>query len=162
MLKPAKKPIQQTVILCLFTLLITFPKHGGFMLGFVFLFLAPSLLKSLYFIIIKNKERKQRYIQTLLWAITCSAVIIHHVYLHETTQVFAEQVSSAIVTYHKNNGIYPETAESLGIDKQSMREFGLYYSYKDKSPFLFYRATWIIYDTYMFDFKNNKWGFQPS
>jgi hypothetical protein len=162
MLKPAKKPIQQTVILCLVTLLFTFPKHGGFMLGFGLLLLAPSLLKSLYFIFIKNQERKQRSIQTFLWAVTFSTVVIHHIYLHKTTQNFAEQVSSAVVTYYLKNGLYPDSTEALGFDKQAMREHGLYYSYKDKTPFLFYRATWIIYDTYMFNFKNNKWGYQAS
>ncbi len=162
MLKPAKKPIQQTIILCLVTLLLTFPKHGGFMLGFVFLLLIPSLLKSFYFIFVKNKERKQRTIQTLLWAITCSTTIIHHVYLYTTTQAFAEQVSSAVISYHQKNGAYPESYEALGYNKQAMREYGLYYSYKDNKPFLYYRATWIVYDTYMFDFKNNKWGYRAS
>ena len=162
MLKPSKKPIRQTVILCLVTLLITFPKYGGFMLGFVFLFLMPSLLKSLYFIFIKNKEKKQRSIQTLLWVIACSISIIHHVYLYKTTQAFAEQVSNAVIMFYQKNGAYPESYETLGFDEQTMKKYGLYYSYKDQKPFLFYPATWMVYDVYMFDFKNQKWVYQAS
>lgn len=162
MLKPAKKPILQTITLCLAVLWITFPKHGGFMLGWFFLFLIPSSLKSLYFIFIKNKERKQRIIQTLLWAVTCTTIIIHHVYLYKSTQTFAGKVSQAVVAYHQENGEYPASYKILGFNKQTMREFGLHYSYKDKTPFLFYRATWIAYSTYTFDFKDNKWTYQGS
>jgi len=162
MLKPAKNPIQQTAILCLVTLFLTYPKHGGFMLGFVVVILFPSLLKSLYYIFIKNKDRKQRIVQTTLWAITCSITIIHHIYLYKTTQTYAEEVSNSIVMYYQKNGDYPTSYDVIGLDKAAMREYGLYYSYKDKVPFLIYRATWIVFDTYAFNFNTKKWGYKPS
>ncbi|RJG36917.1 hypothetical protein [Motilimonas pumila] len=162
MLKPAKKPIQQTVILCLVTLLFTLQKHGGFMLGFVLLLLAPSFLKSLYFIFVKNREREQRSIQTFLWVVSCSVVVIHHIHLHKTTQDFAEQVSSAVVTYYQQNGFYPDSAEALDFDKQALTHHGLYYSHKNGAPLLWYRATWIVYDIYMFNFNDNSWCYQAN
>ena len=162
MFNPEKKQILKTIILCLVTLLLTFPKLGGFILGFVLLFLVPSLLKSLYFIIIKNKERKQRTIQTLLWTVTCSIIIIHHVYLHKTTQNFAIKVSNSVLSYKQERGNYPESYEVLGFDKKIMREYRLYYSYKDKTPYLFYPATWIPFDTYIFNFETHRWDYQAD
>lgn len=160
MIKPAKKPVLQTTILCLITLLLTFPKNAGFMLGLVLLLLIPSFLKSIYYIFIKNKEQKQRSIQSTLWLVTCSAVIINHVYLHKTTRVFAEQVSDSIVAYHKLNGEYPNSVNVLNFDQRKIEKYRLHYFFKNNQPYLFYPATWIIYDTYMFNFKNNEWVFQ--
>ncbi|MES2673845.1 MAG: hypothetical protein V4660_06365 [Pseudomonadota bacterium] len=162
MLKPARKPIQQTVILCLCTLLVSFPKHGGFILGFISIFLMPSLVKSLYLIFFKNIERRQRAIQTLLWAITCSVVIIHHLYLYKTTQSFAKSLSTAVTQYHEKTGFYPDSAESLGFNMQALKKYRLHYSYENETPFLFYPATWIAFDAYSFNFKTNKWEFQGS
>lgn len=162
MLKPAKKPIKQTVILCIVTLLLTFPTHTGFMLGFVLIILAPSLLKSVYLIFIKGKDKNQRLIQTALWAATCATVIIHHAYLHISTRAFAEQVSNTIVTYHKENNTYPDAIETLGFTKQMLKNHGLAYSYKNEPPFLFYRVTWIVFDTYIFNFESNTWNYQSS
>ncbi len=162
MLKPAKNPIQQTIIVCLITLLVTFSKHGGFVLGFVLLFLIPSTVKSIYLAFVKNDRKKQRSIQMLLWAVTCLAITTHHFYLYKTAQNYSVKVSSAIVQFYKVNGSYPESADILGFDKQEMKNYGVYYSYTDNSPFLFYPATWIVFDSYVYDFNLNKWVYDPS
>ncbi len=162
MLKPAKKAIVQTVILCLVTLYIAFPKHAGFMMGFVLLFLIPSLIKSLYYIFIKNIEQKQRLLQTAMWVITCVVVFTHHIYLHKTTRDIAVQVSSRIVIYEQSNGLYPESIEVLGFDEQEMKPYGLSYSNYDNDPLLFYYVTWIPFESYQFDFGNKQWDNQSG
>ncbi len=151
-----------SLLLCLITLLFTFPKHTGFVIIFVFLFLIPWAIVNAIFMAIKTKGRKERGVKLLLWLATCSASISHHLYLEYTTEAYALKVSNAVFTYHQNHGYYPSSLEELSFKKSITRQYGLSYSNNDGRPLLLYRATWIIFDVYTFDFEKQKWRYQPS
>jgi len=158
----AKRKITNTVIFCVITLIITMQKHAGFILGMLLIFLIPVLLQNFYFIYSKKSERKYRSIQAFLWIATCLVVIGHHVYLHKTTRTFAAEVSSAVVMHQQQHAFYPNTLEQLGFDRTELRKRSLMYSYeKNAKPILIYRATWIPFEAYHFDFDTYMWSDKP-
>ncbi|HEY9037280.1 MAG TPA: hypothetical protein VIM96_11280 [Pseudomonadales bacterium] len=162
MLKPSNNPILQTVALCIVCLVFTFPKHMGFILAFAFVFLIPSMFKSAYIVFVKKKGQKQRTIQTALWAVTCTAVIVHHAYLHYTTREFAQEVAVKIHSYKDKNGSYPKDIETIGYTSKDLKPYWLAYFHNDNDPHLFYAATWIVYDAYTYDFTKGIWALQAS
>ncbi len=158
-----KHAIKKTVAFCLLVALFTFPKHCGFMLELVLVFLVPILLVRIFRICTRSEQRKQRIIQVILWVVTCLSVIIHHIYLYQTTQNFANRFSDAVIAYHNQHGVYPKSADELNFDKKTIKKYSIHYLYKDdKPPFLAYHATWIIFDSYHFDFKTKEWSYLPS
>lgn len=159
---PDKKAILKTVILCFVVLFLTFPRHGGFILIFFLLFLIPSIIKSLYIIFVKHQEKKLRAIQISLWVVSCVVVAAHHIYLHKTTRVYANSVSNSIEQFYSQKGVYPSSIEEVGIKKESLRKHKMYYSRDNQGPNLMYAATWIVFDTYYFDFKSKTWKYRSS
>ncbi len=159
-----KKTVIKTLFCCLLVALFTFPKHYGFMLQFVLVFLVPVLLVRTFRICTRSEHRKQRIIQVVLWVVTCLAVIIHHIYLYETTKNFANYLSDTIVSYHIEYGVYPKSADELDIDKQLIEKYGINYNYQGNQPYLCYRSTWTNSKTehFNFDFESETWGYLPS
>ncbi len=64
-----------------------------------------------------------------------------------------------MISYHNQYGVYPKSVDELNIDKQRVKQYGIYYSYQDNQPYLFYKATWIMFDIY--DFKTKQWSYFP-
>ncbi len=155
-----KHTIIKTLFYCLLVALFTFPKHYGFMLQFVLIFLVPVLLVRIFRIYTRSEQRKQRIIQVILWVVTCLSVVIHHIYLYETTKKFANRFSDVVIAYHNQHGVYPKSADELNFDKQKVKEYRVIYSYEDgKAPVLFYFATWMPFSSYHFDFKAKEWEY---
>ncbi|MBS9779394.1 MAG: hypothetical protein KGV51_02085 [Moraxellaceae bacterium] len=159
-----KYTIKKTFAFCLLVALFTFPKHYGFMLQFVLIFLVPVLLVRIFRICTRSEQRKQRIIQVILWVVTCLSVIIHHIYLYQTTQNFANRFSDAVIAYHNQHGVYPNSADELDIDKQLIEKYDINYNYQDNQPYLCYRSTWRNSKTehFNFDFEDKTWGYLPS
>ncbi len=158
-----KKAIKKTFAYCVLIALFTFPKYSGFMLGLVLIFLVPVLLVRIFRICTRSEHRKQRIIQVILWVVTCLSVVIHHIYLYQTTKNFANRFSHAVIAYHNKHGVYPKSADELNFDKQTVRKYSIHYLYKDnEQPFLVYHATWIVFDSYHFDFKTKEWEYFPD
>ncbi|MBM9521238.1 hypothetical protein JWG39_15565 [Desulforhopalus vacuolatus] len=144
-------------------LLFTFPMHGGFMLGFWLLFLVPSTIKKLFTVFVKKKDQKQIFIQIVLWSISCAIILAHHVYLHKTTLHYAKSISNTVEAFYIKNGKYPKTLEYAGVKTGTDNKFQIHYYFINESqPALFYPATWIVFDTYSYDFKNKKWVYRSN
>ncbi|MCJ8313673.1 MAG: hypothetical protein HRU38_16155 [Saccharospirillaceae bacterium] len=152
-----RHPVLNTVIACLVILVITYGKFTGFINILVIFILIPSTLKSLYFILIKQKERKQRLIKLCLWTVTILATCLHHLYLSKTSEQLANDVLSKINSYNSTTNNYPESLDIININPESTKEYYLIYSFNENSPFLYYRSTWMIYNGYQYDFDNKKW-----
>ena len=152
-----RHPVLNTVIACLAILVITYVKFTGFIIILVIIILIPSTLKSLYFILIKQKEIKQRLIKFSLWPVTILATCFHHLYLSNTSEQLANNVLSKINSYHSIYNNYPESLDIININPETTKEYNLIYSFNENSPFLYYRSTWMIYNGYQYDFENKKW-----
>lgn len=162
MIKPARRQIIQTVILCAVMLLMAFPVHAGFVLGFWLLFLIPLTIKSLFTILVKKEEKKQKIIQIALWSISCSIIAFHHIYLHKTSKKYANFVSNAVESFYLKNGVYPKSLVDAGINPESAKKFRVHFLNSNSQPLLMYPATWIVFSTYYYDFKIKKWLFRSS
>lgn len=157
MLKPAKRSLLQTCLLCAMVVLVVMQKHSGFLLILVVLLLAPSFLRSLYDIFIKRQQVKLKAAQTLIWLMTCLGIAGVHYHLHQTAREQANQVVGALHSYRYEQGHYPQALEEL---RDVSAETSLYYANEDGQPILFYRATWIVFETYFYDFNKQEWQLQ--
>ncbi|WP_444915418.1 hypothetical protein [Microbulbifer sp. TRSA007] len=81
----------------------------------------------------------------------------HHVYLHNDARAIADRAKNEVVQFYNQNDKYPDSLSVTTLEIDSHKKIGLYYSINEGKPMLFYRVTWIPFETYQLDFKALQW-----
>lgn len=158
------KTLLSTCIGCAVMVFLTIHPHSGFMVIFFLIFLVPSLLYRTLRCIKFHDERKVTGLRTLAWVLSLAIIITTHYIRHITVRENANEILALVLEYKDRHKKYPENLETLGIPyKGSKNPYRIYYDPgNDNEPFMFYRATWIVFDTYHYDFESGKWIYRQS
>ena len=105
--------------------------------------------------------RKLEWYKTALWLgalIFCTAV---QVYYHIDMRQQANQMVVAINQFQQQHQRYPHDRAELG-DIDGLENRRIYYFQHKNRPIVSYPATFIVYDTYRYDFEQHQWRYQPE
>jgi hypothetical protein len=153
-----------TLIGCTLMLLVTLPSHGGFMFLFFLLFLVPSSLYSVIVMYRNKEERKLRTTKLSIGLIASLITVSFNYYRYINTRAKANNIVVAIEKYRSELGYYPKDLEAIGLSKIKLRnQLGMFgYFYNNGQPNFFYAVTYIIFDTYSYNFELKEWQYHSS
>lgn len=143
----------------LLTFFLAHPQ-AGFMIYMFALPLLIWLIYSIYVVLTKPGRRKWQIIRMAVWVVSFMVVWMVHDKLKQTTRHDADDIVAAINRYKSEHGAYPDNIEMIGVSKKQLEEklgrpSG--YFYDKGKPDLYYADTFIIYQTYFYDFQKNTW-----
>jgi hypothetical protein len=153
-----------TIISCTVMLLLTVPRHSGFVLGIFIMGLVPYFLYSGVRVYWHRNEFGTRATQLAIWVSAITVAVGVNYYRYTSTRNVANDVVEKIDHYHAMNTAYPSSLETIGYDKRSLKaSLGLYaYSNKEGKPSFHYSVPYIIFDTYEYDFSSRQWVYRAS
>ena len=156
-----KKKIYSSLLAAAFMVLILGQEHLGFMLYVVVLPLLIWIPYSAYVMVRKPDIRAQQFVRVFIWIVAIALVTGIHYIRHKTTRHSAEEIVSAIDSFSATHGHCPANLDEIGISSEQLREkLGMSgYSCDKGNPHLFYAATYIVFDTYHYDFKTGSWKY---
>jgi energy-coupling factor transporter transmembrane protein EcfT len=155
------RPFIGTAASCAVVAFFTAQVHSGFMLIFVLPFLAIWLLYSVYVVWKHPARRITQSIKAGLWLLVVGGVLLTHWHYQKAARDAADFAASAILRYKASHGSFPKTLEAAGL-KNYRKNWGVSYFLQDDRPGLFYPATFVVFDTYWYDFQHQSWVYQPD
>ncbi|MFY9261197.1 MAG: hypothetical protein WAO71_11895 [Gallionella sp.] len=161
MTKESKHKIYITLMWAsLMTLFLAMP-HAGFMLYLAVIPLSIWTLYSIYLSVRKPELRANQLTRVSIWLLAVALVVGIHYFRHITTRQAADEVVAAIKSYTATHGQCPAELEDIGISPQQLRDKLGYSGYRCEAgePHLFYAATYIVFDTYSYDFGKGLWKY---
>lgn len=163
MTKEHKKIAHTLFWATLMTVLLAMP-HAGFMLYLVVIPLSLWTLYSIYLSVRKPELRANQLTRMSIWLLAVALVVGIHYIRHITTRQSADEVVAAIKSYTVTHGLCPVELEDIGIDPQQLQDkLGMAgYSCQDGKPHFFYKVTYIVFDTYSYDFNKGVWKYRAS
>ena len=147
-----------TIFGCVSLLLFTLPPHGGFLLVLFLLFIVPLSVYSTVIMYRDKQQRKIRAIKLFIWAVSILVVVGVNYHRHINTRIAANNIVASIERYKSATGKYPDNLDQIGVTKRSLRnKLGMsgYYNENGKAS-LFYGVTFIVFDTYNYNFENHQ------
>lgn len=151
------KPFIGTFALCGVTLFLTAPVHGGFLLVFVVPILAVGLLYSVYLIWKRPAVRRLQLVKIALWLLVIGAVCLAQRHYYRAARAAGNVVVASILQYKARHGVFPESLRAAGVEATSWH---IAYILKDGRPSVFYPATFVVFDTYRYNFRQHRWELQ--
>lgn len=157
--RPRRIGWRRHAILAAFLAFYLSQRHAGSMLIFVFLWMAPWLLYTLFRCQRHPAERQARLINVGMWCVCIAIVLTSHIIMHHNAQTYANQVATQIEAYHAQHGSYPSQPEDICISNAAFRDHLGYggYFYKDGQPNLFYASTYVPFELESYDFTRHTW-----
>lgn len=159
-------------------------KNPGLMLGFVLIvascspqyagfMMVPVTLPALLYYVVRfglawrNREKRMHYLFAIGVMVAASAVVSTvHVYRHFSSREEADRVVRQVLDFREKQGRFPNDESELvgaALRDRSNSMLRPHYSLQpDGTPVLFYPATFIIYDTWHYDFFGQAWRYVPS
>lgn len=144
-------------------LLFAAPIHAGFMIFFVL----PVLAIWAMYQIVRARTQRERLkplgIKLAIWVAVIAIVLTNHWYLAYASRRDADLVVAKVLEYRTQKGVYPKDMVEAGIsDPQFGHEWMLHYEAENGQPELFYAATFIVFDTYGYDFQTMQWRYRSD
>lgn len=155
------KALIGTVVACCVVGLFTSQRHAGFGLMFLIPFFVVWIPYSLFLIVWKPARRNTQIAKIILWGVSVSVVIAIHMHRAQEIRARADKVLALILKHKAENGAFPANLADIGWSEAPARSgrTKIFYSNKDGNPMLFYAATFIVFDTYSFDFGEDRWSY---
>ena len=157
---PFVKALLPTLTCCVVVAFFTLPVHGGFMLYLVAPFLAIWLLVCIWGAWRQPMRRPVTAVKIILWLVTIGCVVAAHVGYARSARNEAEEVVARVLEYRQRTGAYPASAEAAGLPTRG--RWQVYYFLHNGAPRVFYPATFIVFDTYSYDFADQAWEYRPD
>jgi hypothetical protein len=152
-----------TIIGCLIVGYFTALPFGGFMLLFVLPFLAVFFFRGLYLSWKDPEKRKLFFAKTVIWGLLVSAVALLHLYYFTASRSAANEAAQALVALNAKNGHFPNELREVGGDVAAHAKTWHVAFINEKGTFsLFYPATFIMFDTYNYNFEASSWVYRPD
>ncbi len=137
--------------------------HCGFVVVFFLPFFMVYFIYCAFIALRRPLERKVTSARAATWACALLAVAVSHWYWFVASRADANRVVSAVIEYRNRTGNYPPDLAAVGIEvKQLESKWMLGYRLWHGQPSVLYAATFIIFDTYDFDFDAQTWRYFPG
>lgn len=140
-------------------LALTLPRNSGFIIFLFLFFLIPVSIQSLVIMLRDKNQRKTRGLKLAIWSFAITVSAGYNFYIHTSTRAEANNIVASIEGYKATNGKYPDSIEQIGLSEKGLRQkLGMsgYHNENGKVDF-FYGITYIIYDTFDYNFKEKSW-----
>jgi hypothetical protein len=164
-LEPKFAAYRDTLILGVLLVLFTTHRHSGTFLMLLVPIFCVWIPYSL-FVIFRSPDRRQIQINKLIfWSVLIAFLSCLHWYYYYSTREFANSVVIKIIGFKDSEKRYPSSLTEVGISNDQLKEnLGLagYFKEENSMPQFFYSSTFDGFDTYYFDFKNNKWNYHAD
>jgi hypothetical protein len=159
-----KKKIFPTLLTAGLMVFILGQNHAGFMLYVVVVPLLIWIPYSVYLMFRRPDVRASQLARVTIWMVAIALVAGIHYIRHKTTRQNADEIVAAINNFSTTHGRCPETIDEIGINQQQLMEkLGLSgYACKDGNPRLFYAVTYVVFDTYDYDFGSGAWKYDAD
>jgi hypothetical protein len=94
-----------------------------------------------------------------IWMSAISVALAVNYYRYISTRDAANDVVATIVKYHETNGTYPSSLEAIGYDSKSLKSSLGWYGYHNKEgqPSFLYAVPYMVFDSYLYDFRFGQW-----
>ena len=159
-----RKKLYSTIAAAALMALILGQRHAGFML---YLAIIPLAIWIPYSVVVMVRKPERRLLQLALvscWVLAVLLVAGIHYFRHEATRRNADDIVAAIKEFKTKRGSYPLTLDEVGIGRTALKDkLGSFSGYNRDvvgTPALFYAATWIVFDTYEYDFRTDSWVYR--
>ncbi len=127
---------------------------------FVLPFLVAGLIYCFYAAWKTPERRRLEKWKAGMWFLTVGGIASAHVYYHHAARETADTVLAAIFRYEREHGAYPENLQAVGLEARPA--WRVAYVAQDGKPFLFYPATFIVFDMYIYNFERRSWVYVPD
>ncbi len=119
---------------------------------------------SLFLMVWKPARRNTQIAKIILWGVSVSVVVAVHTHRAQEIRARADKALALILKYKADTGVFPASLEDAGWSDAPGRSglAKIFYGNKDGSPMLFYAATFIVFDTYSFDFDAGTWRYDAD
>lgn len=148
------------IFFALLTLFLSQP-HAGFMM---ILFMPPALFYQLVRLAIGWRASQKRIQALLAIAVVLLATAVVggvHVHRHLGARAEADQLARRVLDFQEKQGHFPSDVTELGepaLPKKSRHM--LHYGFHGGQPMLFYAATFVVFDTWQYDFSSQTWAYK--
>lgn len=158
----AVRPYIPTLVACALTALVSAPVHCGFVL------LALSPVLAIWFIysgivMVRHPQRRTSQAAKLAcWAGVVLVVSALHVVYYLAARQAGTDALAAVLAYKKAHGIYPQRLQDAGSDlDRADADWRVVYMLDQGQPLLLYGGTLTVFETYTYDFAQQRWRYQP-
>lgn len=108
-----------------------------------------------------EKRMSVRYgqLNLTIWVIAVAVILATNYYRHSNTRMVADDIVASTEKYKSDTGGYPDSLERIGISVQQLRgRLGMsgYYINNGQTS-LFYAVTYMVFDTYNYNFELKHW-----
>ena len=131
---------------------LTIMPYCAFMLVFFIPIVGISRLWGIWQAYRYAKCRHQQFYQTLAWLIALMSMVAVHLYYAQQAQQHAQHVAHALLVYRQKYQQYPNQLSDAHIDAGTDFRSVFYRKSAEEMPILFYRTTFIPFDTYRYNF----------
>jgi hypothetical protein len=155
------RPFIGTIVACAIVGLLTAQMHSGFLLLLFIPFFVIWLVYSVYVIWRHPAKRMTQAIKAGLWLVVIGAVLLTHWRYAKVARDAGDAAVAEIIRYKTSHGTFPATPEAAGL-KPFSKSSRVRYFLEDGKPKLFYPATFVIFDTYWYDFEKQSWEYRAD
>jgi hypothetical protein len=136
--------------------------HGGFLLWFVIPFVAPWAIWSLHKAAAESSSRRLRMAKIFIWIVAIAIVGTLHRNYAIAARAEAERAARAVLAFESVNGRYPPSLADAGVVAADSR-WRVGYGLDERGrPWLIYPATFVVFETWSYDFSALKWVYRPD
>lgn len=146
------------VIVLLFTG-IAAQVHGGAAVVFAVPVLAVAVCRDLWRAWRHPELRRMAACRIASWAAGVAVVAVLHAYYADAARRLGDSAVEAVNLYTMNNRHYPQRLEDLGLDAAAASRWYLHYRVDDEGPHVGYMATFMLFDTWEYDFPQHRWEY---
>lgn len=159
--KSTLRTLRGTFMVAGIFILLVAPVHSGFMAVFAVPFFAVWFAMSAFIIATDPARRRIRSIKIGIWLAVFAVVASLHAWYAYSTRQYAEDVIAKVENFEAEHLRCPASSEEIGITRAEMTKnlgYSGYYCEEDGKPHLFYAATYVVFDTYQYDFTAKRWN----
>lgn len=150
-------------VFALLVLSFCLQKHGGLMALLAAPVAALWLLVGAVIAIRRPARRRPLAVKTIALAAMFVAIAIVHAHYATAARAMGQQVADGVLAFEARSGHYPAHLAEIGLDDRALaKDWMLHYAFFADRPSLFYGATFIVFDTYEFDFDTRTWAYRAD
>ena len=154
---------KNTLIWVTVMLLLALQKHAGFIIFLFLPFFVVYVVHGLFLMIKQPELRKIKTIRTTIWVLTLLIISSVHRYWRVESRRDANAVASAIEAFKVKTGAYPHSLIEIGFNENALRQkWMLGYLCEDGRPFVAYADPFMIFASYIYDFKVHQWTYNEG
>ena len=152
-----------TFALAAIALVMTVPVRAGFLMVLFIPFIFVTLVLNVIAIIRKPERRRLSITRVVVWLVVPMIVGIAHWYWYRASRTDANVAAAAVIRYKAQTGSWPKSLQEAGIaDPRFGKRWMLGYLPDAQRPFMVYAATFMMFDSYTYNFEENRWDYSPD